>query len=218
MSNLYPYVEALVIAACLAIVVFATAVIARSRGIGQALAWAAAGLAWFLLVWELARAGLFEGTRAGARGALLLVVAVPLAAGLAGLGSRGGATLTRLASPAELVVVQVYRLVGVVVLVALAGDALPAWLGLPIGLGDSLVGLTALSVSRQLKAPGPAALAQARAWNLAGAAVALFTIIGTLAAARSTGYFFSLYPLVLLPTFIAPLSLLLHAASLKTLR
>jgi hypothetical protein len=123
----------------------------------------------------------------------------------------------RPAAPADLIAVQAYRLVAVVALVALAAEALPAWLALPIGLGDSALGLAALSVARALRAARPSAGAQARGWNLAGVALAAFTIVATLAARRSSGYFFSLYPLVLLPTFIAPVSVGLHLVTGRAL-
>ncbi len=218
MSNLYPFVEALVTAGCLAILVFIAAVVARSRGIWPAVGWTAVGAAWFLLVWELARAGMFEGSRPTARGAALAVMLVPPFAGAAALASQYAAALVRLAAPADLITVQAYRLVAVVALIALAGEALPAWLALPVGLGDSALGLAAISVARRLRAGAPGARSRARVWNLAGIMLATFTMVATLAAGRSTGYFFSLYPLVLLPTFIAPCSLLLHGATLTALR
>ncbi len=208
MGNLYPYVEAAVMAACLAVILFAVATIAQRRGIWRALSWAALGLGWFLLVWELARAGAFEGTRGSGRLTELAVMAVPLLAGIALLGSGRFAGL----SPADAVAVQTSRIVAVVVLVAWAGEALPAWLALPIGAGDIMVGLAAPSVARRVWAGGPGHLA-ARAWNAIGALIALYTMAAPVLSAHTTGYFFSLYPLVLFPTFLAPCALVLHILS-----
>jgi hypothetical protein len=92
-SNLYPFIEALVMAGCLAILVFAPAVVARGRGVWTAMAWTAAGGAWFLFVWELARAGVFQGTRPAAPGAALAIVLVPVG------GRFGGAGLARRVGP-----------------------------------------------------------------------------------------------------------------------
>ena len=207
MSSLYPLVEAAVVAACLGVILFAVANVATRRGTWPAMAWAAVGLGWFLIVWELARAGVFEGTRGSGRLGEMAVMLVPLAAGLRlpGLGQSASP------SPADLVTVQVIRVVAVVVLLAWASEALPAWLALPIGGGDILVGLAGPSVGRLLRA-GQSRVAVARLWNAIGAALALFTMAAPVTSAPSTGYFFSLYPLVLLPTFLAPVWLVLHLA------
>lgn len=212
MSGVYPLVEAAIVAACLGLMLFAVAGMAATRGLWRAMAWAGPGAAWFLLVWELARSGAFEGTRGSGRLAEGTVILVSLVVGSAVLWARrkGGP------SAADAAGIQAIRIVGVVVLVALAGEALPAWLALPIGVGDPLVGLTAPSVMRQVRA-GPRGHAVARVWNAIGAALAVYTMAAPVAVAHSTGYFFSLYPLVLFPTFLAPSALLLHLASLKGL-
>lgn len=207
MSGLYPYVEAAVMAACFAVILFPVAALARQRGIGPAMGWAAVGVGWFLLVWELARSGAFEGTRASGRVAEAVAILAPLLAGSL-LLLRGRFTLV---APPDLVAFQACRVVAVVVLVAYAGEALPAWLALPIGVGDLGVGITAPWVTRWARS-GASGLAAVRLWNVIGAAIACFTMAAPLASAHATGYFFSLYPLVLLPTFLAPAWLLLHLA------
>lgn len=168
----------------------------------------AVGLGWFLVVWELARAGGLEGTRGSAPGPEVGMVAVALAVGWALLRLRPEGR----PAVADLVAIQAVRVVAVVALVALAGEALPAWLALPVGVGDSLVGLLAVGISRRLRSGAPGASRAAALWNLSGMALAAFVIAAPIASARSAGYFFSLYPLVLLPTFLAPVSLALHAA------
>jgi len=200
MSSLYPYVEAAVMAVCLAVILFPVAALARQRGIGPAMRWAAVGVGWFLLVWELARSGTFEGTRASGRLAEAFVILAPLLAGFL-LLLRGRFTL---ATPADLVAFQTCRVVALVVLVAYAGEALPGWLALPIGVGDCGLGIAAPWVARRGRG--------VRAWNVIGAAIACFTMAAPVASAHATGYFFSLYPMVLLPTFLAPAWLLLHLA------
>lgn len=206
MSGLYPYLEAAVMAACLAVILFPVTALARQRGMGPAMRWAAVGVGWFLLVWELARSGTFEGTQASGRLAEVAAILVPLVAGFI-LLRRGRPTV----APADLVALQTCRVVAVVVLVAYAGEALPAWLALPIGVGDAALGVTAPWVARQARA-GAAGLAALRVWNVIGAAIALFTMAAPVASAHASGYFFSLYPLVLFPTFLAPAWLLFHLA------
>lgn len=207
MGSLYPYVEAAVMAACLGMILFPVAAVARQRGVGSAMRWAGVGVVWFLLVWELARSGWFEGTRVSGRVAEVVVILVPLVTGSVLLLRRP----LSIVAPADLVALQTGRVVAIVVLVAYAGEALPAWLALPIGLGDLALGLTAPWVARRARSvtSGPAAV---RWWNAAGATIALFTMVAPVAAAHSTGYFFSLYPLVLLPTFVAPGAVLGHLA------
>jgi len=208
MSGLYPAVEVAVVAACLGMVLFALATLARDRGLWPSLAWTGLGLGWFLVLWELARAGAFEGTRGSGRAVEIAAMVVSLAVGWALLqAAQRTAPLA-----ADLVTIQTTRLVAVVVLLALAGEALPAWLALPIGLGDVLVGLSAIGVARGLGGTARRGARAARTWNAAGMALAVFSIAAPIASARSSGYFFSLYPLVLFPTFLAPVWLVLHVA------
>lgn len=207
MGSLYPYVEAAVMAACLGLILFPVAALGRQRGIWPAMLWAAAGVGWFLLVWELARSGVFEGTRSSGRLVEMAIILVPLAVGFYLL--RPGAPLP--IPPTDLATVQAIRIVAVVVLLAFAGEALPAWLALPIGVGDTALGLTAPWVAGRARA-GASGLGALRLWNVIGAAIALYTMAAPVLSAHATGYFFSLYPLVLFPTFLAPSYLLLHLA------
>lgn len=213
MSSVYPVVEAVVVAACLLVIMFASASVARDQGLWRAMARAGIGLAWFLVLWELARAGALEGTRETAPGIQIVVVIVSMAVGWALLAAK-----RERPNAADLVAVQAGRVAAVVVLIALAAEALPAWLALPIGLGDAVVGLAALGVARRLRTATTSATGQAPFWNLTGALVAMFTIVAPIASARSAGYFFSLYPLVLFPTFLAPCALVLHALTLSALK
>jgi hypothetical protein len=212
-GSLYPYVEAAVMAACLGLILFPVAALGRQRGIGPAMLWAAAGVGWFLLVWELARSGAFEGTRVSGRLVEMAVILVPLAVGFYLL--RPGAPVP--IPPTDLVTVQAIRIVAVVVLLAFAGEALPAWLALPIGIGDTVLGLTAPWVAGRVRA-GASGLGALRLWNVIGATIAVFTMVAPVSVAHSTGYFFSLYPLVLFPTFLAPSALLGHLATFHASR
>jgi hypothetical protein len=115
------------------------------------------------------------------------------------------------------VTVQAIRIVAVVVLLAFAGEALPAWLALPIGIGDTVLGLTAPWVAGRVRA-GASGLGALRLWNVIGATIAVFTMVAPVSVAHSTGYFFSLYPLVLFPTFLAPSALLGHLATFHASR
>ncbi len=126
-----------------------------------------------------------------------------------------------------LVGVQLYRAVGVMFLILYASGKLPALFAWPAGIGDILVGVLAPVVAFAY-ARDPAKNGDlVAAWNWFG--------IGDLAIAVATGFIsapsllqpftveppnqlISLFPLVLIPIFLVPLSILLHIASLTKLR
>jgi hypothetical protein len=110
-----------------------------------------------------------------------------------------------------LIALQTYRALGVVFLVLLALNALPALFAVPAGVGDVLIGITALPVARSLRA-GRTGLAVV--WNLLGL-LDMVVAVATGAASGTTAL--GVLPLVVVPTFIVPLSVLLHAASLRSL-
>jgi hypothetical protein len=126
-----------------------------------------------------------------------------------------------------IVSVQVYRALGVVFLILYATGKLPGLFARPAGVGDILVGVLApvvgLSYARHPHQNGDLV----SAWNLFG--------IGDLAVAVGTGFLsapsllqpflveppnelITQFPLVLIPVFLVPLSILLHVASLAKLR
>ncbi|MBI3981912.1 MAG: hypothetical protein HY337_03310 [Gemmatimonadetes bacterium] len=217
MSGLFTYVEVVILGAALSIVLYVAATAALATGsAGRGAAAAAIALVWFLIVWELARLGVFEGGRPGWRFALGLTAVLPVAGGLTATGlSR---RLAAAAMPGSLVSLQAYRLVSVTLLLALAGEALPAWIALPWGIGDVAVALTAPAVGAAVgRMPGGAPRAQLM-WTAGGVAVVVFGVTVVLLTGRTAGYFLTLYPLVLIPAFLAPCSLLLHGVALKELR
>ena len=124
--------------------------------------------------------------------------------------------------------VQAYRIIGVVFVVLLSQGRLPAHFAAPAGWGDITVGLTAPLVALLLARRTRGARALAVSWNAFGLvdlAVAVGMGTGWLApllaphlgprvpAAAAMGAF----PMVLVPAFTVPLSLLLHLAALRGL-
>ena len=122
--------------------------------------------------------------------------------------------------------VQAYRVLGLIFLTLYAGGQLPGAFAWPAGSGDVTVGLlapvAAIAYARGWR--GSANLL--RAWNLFG--------IGDLVVALTTGFLTSpsplqmlsfdrpnelirAFPLVMIPVFLVPLSVLLHLASLQKL-
>lgn len=175
-------------------------------------AWSAVAvplLVWQSLIWWLA-----------VEGAPLLPAAVvlPLLIGLPLLlWPRPIGRLLDTTPPAWLVGLQVYRIFGSIWLVGWLAGSLPAVFALPAGVGDTLVGLLALPVALLLRARARGSRGLAVGWNLFGIldgvnAITL-GVLATAAGALQLGY-----PLVLIPAFGIPLSLLLHPLSLRQLR
>ena len=128
---------------------------------------------------------------------------------------------------AWMVGIQIYRTIGAIFLTLLAAGQLPAAFAVPAGAGDVLVGLLAPLV----------ALAVARGWKGASGLVLAWNILGLLdlVTAVSTGFLTapspmqllsfdapnllaSAFPLVMIPVYAVPISVLLHLASLMKLR
>jgi len=183
-------------------------------------------LAWSILIWQLALAGVF----AARRGALpLLPVAIlaplPIALVLIMRSQRIAAALD--AMPASwLVGLQVYRVLGAAFLVQLALGRLSPAFALPAGIGDVLVGLLALPTAFYLSRNENRGRAVAVAWNALGILDLIVAI--TMGFLSSTGRLQALglgagagplaYPLVMIPAFAVPLSLILHGVSLWQLK
>jgi hypothetical protein len=168
-----------------------------------------------LVVWAastltLAVGGVFE--QSSRFGFLLpLAVLLPLIIGLPLLlrSSWLGQVLD-VTPPSWLVGLQVYRVFGSVWILAWATGVLPGGFALPAGIGDTLVGILAVPVAGIVNRNRAAGVG----WNLLGILdLADAFVLGTLAV---QGQF--PYPLVLIPTFAVPLSILFHAVSLRQLR
>jgi hypothetical protein len=126
-----------------------------------------------------------------------------------------------------MVSIQFYRVLGVIFLVLYAGGRLPGEFAWPAGAGDAMVGLLAPLAGIAYARGWRGSAGWLRAWNLLG--------IGDLVVAVATGFLSSpsplqmlafdrpndlitSFPLVLIPVFLVPLSVLLHLASLEKLR
>lgn len=123
--------------------------------------------------------------------------------------------------------VQLYRAIGATFLVLMASGKLPAHFALPAGWGDVAVGLAAPLVALALAHRVAGSRALAAAWNVVGL-VDLVVAVG-----MGTGYLAPLlaphlghvppaaamgvFPLVLVPTFAVPVSVMLHVLGLHRL-
>ncbi len=182
---------------------------------------------WFLLTGTVGLYGVFRADIHARFPAIAVGILIPIVLGYS-LPSVS-ASLRRLlaVTPVHwLIGIQVYRSVGALFLWLYAQDLLPGRFALPAGLGDLLVGITAPLVAYAFLTQRAWSHRLAVAWNLLG--------IGDLAIAVGLGFFsapgpfrvfftepstalMTVFPLVLIPTFAVPLSVLLHLFALRRL-
>jgi hypothetical protein len=128
----------------------------------------------------------------------------------------------------RLVGFQAYRVVGVVFLILHAGGLLPAVFALPAGYGDLLVGLSAIALAHPLayrSRTNPDRLIAL--WNWCGI-FDLVIAVGTgfltaptrfqIFSHQAPNLLIGTFPLVMIPIYLVPISILLHLASLAKLR
>src|SRR6266403_901688 len=161
----------------------------------------------------------------GRRIIIWLSVAVPFTLWLAGVWSLAVngvfqpiPGVTRL--PRLPIAIQVYRIFGGIFLVNWANGTAPGVFAWPAGIGDMLTGIMALPVALLLASGDPRGRSAAMAWNVFG--LLDFAIAITMGTLSTPGPFqiFGLdipaalagtYPIVLIPAFAVPSSILLHA-------
>lgn len=208
----------------IALVALALVVIPRSRQRALATTSIAILVAWYAVVYVFAEAGAFKV--AGPAGIPMLAVAfIPALAGLLFILLSGPVRrlLTEPGVPAGVIAVQTYRLVGGSFLLLFAIHRLPAIFAILAGGGDMLVGATAWAVANAVR---NGRLARGVIWNLLGlldlvVAVSLgvaFSPQFHLSPDGITTAALTVLPNVLVPAFLVPVSILLHVASLRSLR
>jgi hypothetical protein len=126
-----------------------------------------------------------------------------------------------------IVAVQFYRALGLIFLVLYAAGRLPGMFAWPAGVGDIIVGVLAPFVGIAYARNPHNAVGLVRAWNLFGIAD-LIVAVGTglltspsplqMFAFDAPNELISAFPLVMVPVFLVPLSIVLHLASLSKLR
>jgi hypothetical protein len=183
-------------------------------------------LIWQAVVWWIAiRGGL--RVRPGAVPALPFAIMLPLLVGLPLLlRSRRIATILDAMPPHWLVGLQVYRILGGSFLVAWIHGDLTGVFALPAGVGDTLTGLLALPTAYLLYHAPHENRRAAIAWNTLGILDLIIAItIGFLTAPgplqlivqNPPNTLIGTYPTVMIPAFAVPISLMLHALSLRQL-
>jgi hypothetical protein len=129
--------------------------------------------------------------------------------------------------PGCLVGLQVYRVLGGTFVVFWAFGAVPGVFALPAGLGDMAVGILALPAAIAVASGTQSGRAAGVAWNVLGIAdlvsavtLGVLTVPGPLHALAldHPNLLVGAYPTAMTPTFVVPLSLILHGLSLRQLR
>lgn len=183
--------------------------------------------AWLAVAVALAALGVFATSYHRPVPVIAAGIVLPIVVGVRLLRRPGG--LNRLLDsiePRSLVGVQLYRVIGVVFIIAWAAGRMPAIFALPAGVGDVAVGLAAPFVAARL---GDGTLRSRRiaiGWNIAGI-VDLAMAVALGAATSPTPVWptllghpnplISRLPFVLIPIFAVPLSVLLHVVTLRRL-
>ena len=191
--------------------------------------WATAILVtgWLGTVWTLAARATFESfSTVSPAFAAAIVVATLIFPVAVALIVGGMSVTTRAALDAAplswLVGVQVYRILGFIFLRLWSHGLLPVYFALPAGIGDMLVGVTALPLAFVLRSDSRLARRLALSWNVFGildlANAVTMGITTALAQPTSNTSPLLSYPLVLVPAFGVPLSFILHGLSIRQLR
>lgn len=191
------------------------------------LALAVPSTTWLATVWWLAVEGAFRAQPGTPARALPIAILLPILVGLALLlrSKRVGELLD--AAPAPwLIGLQAYRVFGGIFLVSWSRGALSSTFALPAGGGDVLVGLLALPAAYLLHAGAPGARRIGIAWNVLG--ILDLAIAVGIGIASTPGPLqlivpdrpnaqLGTYPMVMIPAFAVPSSILLHALSIRQL-
>lgn len=180
-------------------------------------------IGWFIAALALALSGAYHAT-ADRIPTIQYGLFVPIIAGM--LLLYRSSTVRRLldAIPQHwLIGIQVFRILGVTFLVLHASGMLPGLFAWPAGLGDILVGVLAPAVAFAYARAPRENRTLVYAWNILGLAdLAVAVGMGLMTSPSPLQLFafdhpnelISIFPLVLIPTFLVPLSVLLHLASL----
>lgn len=198
---------------------------ARDRG-RTALAVGALLLGWLAVAIALGGAGAYHVAADGIP-TIQYGIVVPIGIGLLLLWrSEAVARILDAVPQPWLVAVQLYRALGVIFLVLYAADKLPGLFAWPAGLGDIAVGLAAPVIGLAYARAPLERAGLVRAWNIVGILDLVVAVAMGFATAPSalrlvdaqpSSEMMTVLPMVLIPTFLVPLSIVLHAASLKKL-
>ncbi len=175
---------------------------------------------WLALALFLAGQGTFRSAVNQPVPYIALAIGIPILVGaLFVRGSKQVREIIASVPQSQLVAFQFYRVIGATFLVLHAGGQLPAIFALPAGYGDLLVGLAALLIGTRYAGNDQLVTL----WNWFGISDLVVALATGFLSAPSRFQMFSLdapdfligsFPLVMIPIFAVPLSIVLHLVSL----
>jgi len=191
----------------------------------QAAAFVLAG--WFVLAVALALLGVYRGAPGGIP-TIEFGIALPILLGCLMIWRSPAVSRLIDTVPRQWVIaIQFYRVQGVTFLALFAADRLPGLFALPAGVGDVAVGLAAAAIGMSTAGGRQLRPRSVLRWNLLGIADLIVAITTGFLTAPSAFQMFafdrpnqliSMFPLILIPTFLVPLAILLHIVSLIQMR
>jgi hypothetical protein len=176
--------------------------------------------AWAIMTMTLAQREFFEPPDVSRLPPVGIAIALALLA-LGGCLLVSPSLRRLLTNQRHLILLNLWRLVGVVFLMLMASGQMPALWALPAGVGDVIVGAMAPWIAHDVETlPGRR---KAVVFNLFGMADLIVAVgLGTMTSPGPTQVFHTTptselatrFPLVLVPTFLVPLAFVLHVISL----
>ena len=184
---------------------------------------------WLAVVWSMAINGFFQPVPGVTRlPKLPFAIFAPVIVGLfLLLRSKSIAALLDATPASWLIALQVYRIFGGIFIVNWVHGTVAGAFAWPAGIGDMLTGIMALPVAWRLASGAENGRSAAMAWNIFGLLdFAVAITMGTLSNPGPLQIFgldipaslAGTYPIVLIPAFAVPTSILLHALSIWQLR
>src|SRR6266540_2273756 len=185
-------------------------------------------LGWLVLAFVLGSAGVFQATPSRAFSPVAVGIAVTVLTGMFLLSRSSALNAVIAAIPLPwLTGVQLYRVLGFNFLVLYALGSLPGEFAIPAGAGDVVVGLAAPVVGYLFYKGYRWSCLAVLGWNIVGI-LDLVVAVATgflsspgpfqVLALESPNELITAFPLVLVPVYAVPLSILLHLAALKRLK
>jgi hypothetical protein len=118
-----------------------------------------------------------------------------------------------------LVAVHAWRVIGIVFLWGVSQGILPPAFGIPAGVGDVLIGVTAIPFAYLLRKGFGWSKYALVVWSVLGIADLVNAVsLGLITASAFPGSTMTTFPWVLVPTVGVPLALILHGITLYRLR
>jgi hypothetical protein len=118
-----------------------------------------------------------------------------------------------------LVAVHTWRVIGIAFLLGVSQGILPPAFGIPAGVGDVLIGLTAIPFAYFLRKGFGWSKYALVVWSVLGIADLVNAVtLGLITAPEFPGSAMTTFPWILVPTLGVPLALILHGITLYRLR